>query len=707
MPLSFFEWSRSGQNAPVLVPTQAGSLNVSGNSPNERNVIVGDRHNVAIANDIPEGTRAEDISPNAEIQKNRMEQDTEINQRQTQTVVDDLAPHSSREQGPIKDMSAQPSRAIQNITAPAMPVNLFEVMEPEPKRKELGGANNIKQPVVFQTLAASAIMQKEPVHEADTTRIKRSQGPANPTGRNLEKEVLVDGTPMPLNLGDEDTHLVNKPTKYRKSSTPTATLLDVNAPVLVDTTPLPLDMGEEANAKYTRQRRSEAQAQNQVSSLMYQVPQHNVSMGRSLDQEAVKAREKKTEKAPSNGLSSAYHANTSISAPPLEVVSSSVATRDNKPTKDAVASVTNYQYQHDQHHRKEPFPIETVKSTSVRLEGNMPRYVQPFQRLNEVEIKGQLMPVGPLQVQSNSVTDKSNNRGSGRQVTGDMHLTEQQSTQFQKTISHIKGDQGPTPTRSQEDKKPSRENESVFISNEVPLNVPPVSSISVESNLRSSQFTKTRESQRGRVDMPVSTDTISVADMDKIGTLVTLESKLAAANARLLSGEKHIGRETQLPNAYFKPHADWHSMHDIGKETRPDPTRHTNAFTKPEDSLGYLKMGISLNQRPVADVNTQTRMSLTRDQSNGPILRKDARAVSGQGNNTHHNLTVDRAAKPVEVESTLMRGAMIKHAESVTERTARGILPGGSVVTEPWTRGGQDTRSVYKQPAKYIKNMDT
>ena len=652
MPISFFEWSKKGQNAPTMVPTTAGSMSKIGNSVLERNADVGVMNpEISLDASVPENTRIMDSSlPSAH--ESRMSEDATMNQRPSKPISTPL-PINTRDdpfQGDIQNEPETESRTFQTRNTPAVPTIMFEYTQGKDKRTTRSTLLNED----MSLMRAGASNMQGPVYESDPTRLRRSQAWNEPS--KIDSGVLVDQTLVPLDMGKEQ----QQQTRDRKSSAPSAEM--------------------------------------KIDSMS--IPQGNIAYGRSMDHDqTLKIRERKTQmdfpfKAPN------AYADTTIAAPPLEVAATSVATRDNKPSKDVTASLLDYRSEITS---KEPIPIHTDRPASIRMEGNMPRYTQPIQRMNEVATHGQRKPYGPTEIASMHVSDKLSSRGTASNAN-DTSLTDFQSDQRNITIARM-NDHGSSATRFKDGNRKMAQTNAVMP--ETPLQVPPISSIPIESNLRAANGMRGRDSQRGFIENKrLGSEMASSADMDKIERLVTIESKLASANARMLYDEKTMGREKIVSDSYFKPHAEWQNMHDISGEQRPNATRLDSHMLPKPDQGAHLRLAVTLNQRPFPDFDMQSRLAHGKEIL-APMSRKDARnEMETEDIIDQSCVGIDRALKPVDVESTLLRGMPIKDkVESATERTARTIISTSSVKTEPWIRGGEDTRAAYKQPAKYIKNM--
>lgn len=799
MPISFFEWSKTGQNAPTMIPTSADAMNKAGNTILERNEHVGVMH-PGVSHDarVPEATR--DTITSFTISNERMNDTASMNQRPTQPVATGPPPISTRDLATVQDQASHASRIFQTCATAAVPVSMFESIHGKDKRAARSITN-----ADMSTIHAGASSMQGPVYEADPTRMRRSQ--LWTEAKQIDGGILVDKTPKPIEMDKEQQH-----TRLRKSNLP-STEMQVEAvsmpqgiiasarPAMEDekqftrsrkselpyTEANPDSTGvrqyniahgptmedekqftrsrkselpsAEANPdstrvrqyniahgpaidedkkstrfrkselpsaeaspdstgvrqyniahgpaiddekKFTRSRKSELPS-TEINLDSTGVPHYNIAHGRRIDHDqTLVIREKKTQMEPIPTATSTY-ADTNVAAPPLEVATTSVATRDNRPTKDVTSSLLD----RSAVHTKDPIPIQTERPATVRMEGNMPRYTQPIHRMNEIATHGTRKSYGPTEVASMHVSDKSSSRGAASNASDMANLTDFQASQRNVKLAQM-DDQGPSATRTKDGSR--RVPQTNIAMHEAPLQAPPVASIPIESNLRNANVTKSRESQRGVIDSNrLDSGMMSATDMDKIGTLVSLESKLASANARMLYDEKTIGREKEVPDSYFKPHAEWQSMHDISGEQRPNATRLEIHNVPKTDQIEHLRMAVSLNQRPFPNLDMQSRLAQGRE-INVPLLRKDAR-ISGinGGDDTMQaaKIGLDRALKPVDVEFTLLRGMPIKehNTESATERTARAIISTSKVRTESWVRGGEDTRSAYKQPAKYIKNM--
>lgn len=214
-----------------------------------------------------------------------------------------------------------------------------------------------------------------------------------------------------------------------------------------------------------------------------------------------------------------------------------------------------------------------------------------------------------------------------------------------------------------------------------------------EAHLRAPMVTKQRDSSRGNVMSVV--EAFGDADND-MGNIVNQENDMMPLFTRLDDAHPLESIEHSLPVL-----PDWQTLIDLTREHRPNPTR-LNGGRNEVDASDQIKANIQLNMHTGPSKHMISK--LVPCNSKDVVIQKEDRQPHGL-----QDIRIARLMPSIEMENALNRNSQEHaHKKLATEKTAREIVPSqayASTTLEPkWDRFGQDTRSAYKVPAKYLKN---
>lgn len=221
----------------------------------------------------------------------------------------------------------------------------------------------------------------------------------------------------------------------------------------------------------------------------------------------------------------------------------------------------------------------------------------------------------------------------------------------------------------------------------------PIRPFDAEAHLRAPVVTKQRDSTRGNV---VSvTERFGDAD-NGMEDIVSQETSMMPQFTRLNDQHPLESIEHRIPVL-----PDWQTLIDMTREHRPNPTR-LNEGRNEVDASDQIRTNIQLNMHTGPSKHMISKL-VPCNSKNVVVKRNDRQPHALE------DIRIARAMPSIDMENALNRNSQENaHKKLATERTAREILPSQPVASstiEPnWDRFGQDTRSAYKVPAKYLKN---
>jgi hypothetical protein len=214
-----------------------------------------------------------------------------------------------------------------------------------------------------------------------------------------------------------------------------------------------------------------------------------------------------------------------------------------------------------------------------------------------------------------------------------------------------------------------------------------------ESELTRSTMTRARDIQRGtETNRPnsVCVDDTTQHLEPRNQPHLTRRSRAARVNDHQGVFDSQFGPDGIIGDP--SPLAEWQTLIDVSDERRPVPTR-LNDNLRAKSSEASDPSSNRERHHPDSEIGTRELppMCQTRDTPSGRT----------ETENYPEDLRIETTLPSIEVENKLSRTSPPVTGRKVcTEREARQIIEGRQIITEDWVRGGADTRSAYKVPAK-------
>jgi hypothetical protein len=397
-----------------------------------------------------------------------------------------------------------------------------------------------------------------------------------------------------------------------------------------------------------------------------------------------------------------------VSAPPLDIHDSSILSRNSKIARDAMPSVSYNGVITDEKRARDHIDAASAARVVNPIPNRAEKQTRPIDWHNERSMPVKSIPALPETsfLLGNSVQQlpRRDYMSSTERLE---YVTKEQKGHLDTNLQHIfTGQISNNATRLVKAKDQAGHNidSQYYSSAEVFQNQPSVP-LEAEARLQRSATTKQRESTRGVCNESRESEAnrhVPSGAVDMVQKLLHTETKSLMPLHTRVEKEKY----TPLDAIESKPMsvAEWQTMVDVTKtQTRPNPTRLNEIQESSPVAIKSLDDNITMNMKPIMDQKAYK-----------DLIPNNSRDMSGYTRSylgdEHPSavpfVNIDALRPSIEVENTLYRTCVNEdHKKSATEKTARDIVSQGTVNTESWTRGGQDTRAAYKVPVKhFMKN---